>query len=204
MRHIIIAASLFAIALPLSAQSASERNAEQRKASYDAHKGDFDYLLGDWEFTGTNRQYGKIRGYWSAARLGDGAQLVDEYRVVGDSGETYYVTYTVRSYNASLDRWELVGIDTGSGLQNVGTGHRDGGEVHIEQKFGVGTPNPSVLRIRYSNIRPDGFSWSADRSADDGKTWIKDFQQLEVHRIGPPRTIGPLTSPKPRDVAKPQ
>jgi hypothetical protein len=67
----------------------------------------------------------------TGARLGDGAQLVDEYRVVGDNGETYYVTYTVRSYNSSLDRWELVGIDTGSGLQNVGIGHRDGGEVHL-------------------------------------------------------------------------
>lgn len=192
----IITAALVVIALPLVAQNTNDPAVQKRKAAYDAHKADFDYLLGDWEFTGSSRRYGKFRGYWSAARLGDGAQLVDEYRVVGDEGETYYVTYTIRSYNASLDRWDLVGIDTGSGLQNVGTGHRDGGEVHIEQKFGVGTPNASILRIRYYNIRSDGFSWSADRSTDDGKTWTKDFQQLEVHRIGPPRTIGPLTSPK--------
>lgn len=188
--------ALVAAAMPLWAQSTDQQTNEQRKARYEAHKGDFDYLLGDWEFTGSNRQYGKIRGYWSAARLGDGAQVMDEYRVVGDEGETYYVTYTIRSYNVNLDRWELVGLDMGSGLQNVGTGQREGGEVHIEQKFGVGTPNASSWRIRYSNIRPDSFAWSADRSTDDGRTWTKDFQQLEVHRIGPPRTIGPLTSPK--------
>ena len=199
LRYTTIALAIFcAIALSLSAQSANQKTADQKKALYDAHKGDFDYLLGDWQFTGTNRQYGKTQGYWSAARLGEGAQLIDEYRIAGDDGETYYVTYTLRSYNASLDRWELVGIDTGSGLQNVGTGHRDGGEVHIEQKFGVGTPNASTWRIHYYNIRPDGFSWSADRSTDEGKTWTKDFQQLEVRRIGPARTIGPLTTPKKR------
>src|SRR5438105_2266640 len=192
----ILVATVLLIVLPLAAQSTSQRTNEQKQALLNAHKADFDYLLGDWEFTGTNRQYGKFRGYWSAARLGDGAQLVDEYRVVGDNAETYYVTYTVRSYNASLDRWELVGIDTGSGLQNIGTGHRDPDEVRIEQKFGVGTPNASTWRIRYYNIRPDGFSWSADRSTDEGRTWTNGFQQLEVHRIGPPRTIGPLTSPK--------
>lgn len=197
----IVAATMLAV-LRLPAQSANDPALEKRKASYNAHKGDFDYLLGDWEFKGASRQYGGFRGYWSAARLGDGAQLVDEYRVVGDNGETYYVTYTIRSYNASLDRWELVGLETGSGLQNVGTGHRDGDEVHLEQKFGVGAPNASTWRIRYYNIRPDGFSWSADRSTDDGKTWTKDFQQLEVHRIGPPRTIGQLTSPKKAAEAK--
>jgi hypothetical protein len=189
--QILTAGILIAIALPTAAQTN-----EQRKALVEKHKADFDYLLGDWQFTGTNKQYVKIRGYWSAARLGESSQLIDEYRVVGDNDETYYVTYTVRAYNASLDRWELVGLDTGSGLQNAGTGHREGDEVHIEQKFGVGTPNASTWRIHYSNIRPDGFSWSADRSTDDGKTWTKDFQQIEVRRIGPPRTIGPLTLPK--------
>ncbi|MDQ2765810.1 MAG: hypothetical protein M3Y30_01525 [Gemmatimonadota bacterium] len=192
MRNALLAGLILLVTLPSAAQQANE----QRKALYDKHKGDFDYLLGDWEWSGTNKQYGKVRGYWSAARLGEGGQLIDEYRVVGDNDETYYVTYTVRSYNAFLDRWDLVGLDTGSGLQNAGTGHREGGEVNIEQRFGVGTPNASTWRIHYSNIRPDAFSWSADRSTDDGKTWTKDFQQIEVRRIGPPRTIGPLTTPR--------
>ncbi len=32
-------------------------------------------------------------------------------RVVGDKGETFYVTSTLRNYNKVLDRWELVGMD---------------------------------------------------------------------------------------------
>ena len=190
--------TLMAIAPQPSASAAAQRTREQMKASYEAHQGDFDYLLGDWEFTAISQQYGKFRGYWSAVRL-DGAQVLDEYRVVGDDDETIYVTRTLRAYNAALDQWELVSTDQGSGLQNLGTGHREGAEMRIEQKFGYGTPNPSVWRIHYYDIRPDSFSWSADRSGDGGKTWTKNFQQIEARRIGAARSLGPLAPGKKPD-----
>src|SRR5216683_3667331 len=154
----------------LSGQTIPTRTPEQIQASFAAHKGEFDYLLGDWEFTGTNQQYGKIHGFWSAVRLEKG-QILDEYRVVGDSGETYYVTTTLRNYNGALDCWELIGADAGTGLQDFGTGHWEGNEMRIEQTFGVARGTPSVWRIRYHHIRPDSFSWTADRSMDGGKTW---------------------------------
>lgn len=174
-----------------SAQDTVQRTAEQRKALFEAHKGDFDYLLGDWAFTATSHEYGQFGGRWSAVRLDEG-QVLDEYRVTGDAGETYYVTTTLRNYNSALDRWELIGADAGTGLQDFGTGRRVGGEVHIEQRFGVASGTPSLWRIRYYDIRPDGFSWTADRSNDDGKTWIKDFQKIQAKRIGPARSMGPL------------
>lgn len=155
----------------------------------DPHRSDFDYLLGDWEFTATSQQFGKFHGRWSAARLGDAGPIIDEYRVTGDKDETYYVTSTLRAYNAKAKQWELVSTEGSSGLQNVGTAHRDGAEMHIEQKFGSGTPHPSLLRIRYYDIQPDRFSWSADRSTDGGKTWTRNFQQIEARRVGPPRTL---------------
>ena len=185
-----------AIASLLSAQASGRRTKEQIKASYEAHRGDFDYLLGDWEFTSVSREFGTGRGYWSAVRLAEGAQILDEYRVVGDSGQTYYVSSTLRAYNAVLDQWELVSAESGTGLQNVGTAHRIGAEMHIEQKFGVVSPNPSIWRIRYYDIRPDRFSWTGDRSTDGGKTWVTEFLRIEARRIGPPRSLGPLAPAK--------
>jgi hypothetical protein len=76
---------------------------------------------------------------------------------------------TLRSNNAGLDRCELVGMFEGGGLRDVGTAQRVGGEVHIEQKFGVANGNTSILQIRYYNIQPDRFWWTADRSTDGGK-----------------------------------
>jgi len=203
MRHTVVSlcagpllASIMLVAPPLTAQAVHQRTRQELKASYDAHQGDFDYLLGDWEFTSASREFGTGRGYWSAVRLAEGAQILDEYRVVGDSGQTYYVSSTLRAYNAVLDQWELVSAESGTGLQNVGTAHRIGTEMHIEQKFGVMSPNPSIWRIRYYDIRPDRFSWTGDRSTDGGKTWVTDFLRIEARRIGPPRSLGPLAPAK--------
>jgi hypothetical protein len=203
MRHTALAlcaglllTSIVALAPPLAAQAVGQRTREQIKASYDAHQGDFDYLLGDWEFTSVSREFGAGHGYWSAVRLAEGAQILDEYRVVGDSGQTYYASSTLRAYNAVLDQWELVSAESGTGLQNVGTAHRVGAEMRIEQKFGVMSANPSIWRIRYYDIRPDRFSWTGDRSTDGGKTWTTQWLQIEARRIGPPRSMGPLAPAK--------
>jgi len=180
----------------LSAQADSKRTPEQIKASYAAHKSDFDYLLGDWEFTSEGRDYGKSGGRWSALRL-DTGEILDEYRVLGDNGQTFYVSTTIRAYNASADRWELISMDAGGGLQDFGTAQLVNSEMRIEQKFGVAGGKPAMLRIRYYNIQPDRFSWNADASKDGGQTWVKDYLHIEARRIGPPRSMGPLTAKKP-------
>ena len=196
MCHIFLAlcASTLVSASVLRPQTSTRTN-EQQNASYQAHKGDFDYLLGDWEFTAKSHEHGNYRGLWSAVRLAEG-QILDEYRVVGDKGETFYVTTTIRSYNKTQDQWELIGMDAGTGLQDFGTARRVGSEMHIEQKFGVGSDRPAAMKIRYYNIQAERFSWTADRSIDGGKTWAKDYLQIEARRIGPARTWAPLTSGK--------
>jgi hypothetical protein len=181
--------------VPLAVQSVPKKTPEEIKASYEAHKSEFDYLLGDWEFTSVHKEYGKGHGIWSAVQLVED-QLLDEYRILGDGGETIYVTTTVRAYNAVLDRWELIGMDAGNGLQDAGTGRKVGSEMHIEQRFGVMSPNPSLWRIRYYDIKPDRFSWTADRSPDEGKTWEKNYLQIEARRIGKARSLGQRTVTK--------
>ena len=173
MRQLILALLL---AAPLSAQN--------------AHRNDFDYLIGDWEFTAVSKQWGKFNGLWSAVRLETG-QILDEYRVLDEKGGTIYVTTTLRNYNKSTDQWELVGLDEGNGLHDIGTAKRDGAEMRIEQTYG-----PSKWRIRYYNISADHFSWAADRSTDGGKTWVTSYQTIEARRIGAARSLAPLTTPK--------
>jgi hypothetical protein len=195
MRHIVLAlcASTLLSTSPLHPQTTTTK--EQAKPSSESHNTDFDYLLGDWEFTAKSREHGDYRGLWSAVRLAEG-QILDEFRAVGDQGETYYVTSTLRNYNKAQNRWELIGADTGGGLQDFGTARRVGAEVHIEQRFGVASPRPSTMKIRYYNIQPDRFSWTGDRSIDGGKTWEKAHLQIEARRTGPARVWGPLTRPQ--------
>jgi hypothetical protein len=191
-QHAVLALAFLA-AIPLFAQPASKRTPEQMEASFQAHKNDFDYLLGDWEFTAEDKEWGKYGGRWSAIKLDDG-QILDEYRILGEKGETYYVTTTLRNYNKFLDRWELIGADGGTGLQNFGTAVRNGDEVRIEQTFGASTEAPSLWRIRYYGIKSDRFSWVADVSKDGGKTWSPKHLTIEAKRSGPARVVGPLMS----------
>jgi hypothetical protein len=170
----------------------ARKSDEQLAALKTAHQHDFDYLLGDWEFTGENRA-GKFRGLWTAVRLPETGQIFDEFRLLSATGDTFVLT-TWRAYNAIEDRWELVSVDNrGTGLQNFGTAHVDGAEMRVEQKFGFGTSLSWTSRIRYYNIQPNQFSWISDRSYDNGNTWIKDFQRIEARRVGKPRSLEPLT-----------
>ena len=183
------------LAMPLAARQAAPKTAAEMKAASDAHHADFDYLLGDWEFTSTSREFGTGHGVWSAVRLSEG-QILDEFRILDTAGKTVYVTTTVRAYNARLGLWELVGMDEGSGLQNVGSGMRVGTEVHLEQKGEDDTGKAMIMRIRYYDVLGDRFSWRADQSSDGGKTWTKDVLRIEARRIGPPRAMNALTPRK--------
>ena len=194
-RYICVLFALTALAMPLAAQTVPKKSAEEIQKSYEAHKGDFDYLLGDWAFTAKSREFGEFKGFWSAVRLSEG-QVLDEYRVVDEKNETIYVTTTVRNYNGVADQWELIGMDRANGLQDFGTGRRVGAEMRLEQRFLVAQGAPRTLRIRYFNIQNDRFSWAADRSDDGGKSWIENFQTIEARRIGKPRSMEPLAKPR--------
>ena len=88
MHFALTLAMTFIMMMPATAQ----KTREQMKASYDAHRADFDYLLGDWEFAAESKQYGKFQGSWSAVQLGDNGPILDEYRVLDDKGQTIYAT----------------------------------------------------------------------------------------------------------------
>jgi hypothetical protein len=193
--YIRLLCALTVLAVPVAAQTVPRKSAEEMQKLYEAHKGDFDYLLGDWAFTAKSREFGEFKGFWSAVRLSEG-QILDEYRVVDEKNETVYVTTTIRNYNGVADQWELIGMDRANGLQDFGTGRRVGGEMRLEQRFAVAQGTPRTLRIRYYNVQNDRFSWAADRSDDGGKSWIENFQTIEARRIGKPRSLEPLAKPR--------
>src|SRR5258706_1230751 len=94
-------------ALPLMAQTATiPRTPERMESSFQAHKGDFDYLLGDWEFTAESKEWGKFSGRWSAVKLSEG-QILDEFRAFGGKDNPDHVTTSLRNYNRFMEQWEL-------------------------------------------------------------------------------------------------
>lgn len=204
MRILRPAALAFAVgACATGAPTMTHRTTEERRASYLAHRGDFDYLLGDWQFSAENPDMGKFGGFWSAARVHAGpvSHVVDEYRIVDDSGRIRFASITVRAYNVHVGRWELMSAADGTGVQDIGTAQKVGDEMHVEQTFGASARWPELWRIRYYNIRQDSFSWVADRSFDRGASWERNFMKLEARRIGPPRALSLMIGERP-DVSR--
>ena len=58
------------------------------------------------------------------------------------------------------------------------------------------TEDTEIKPHRIFDIRPDRFSWTADESADEGKTWTNGVNQIEARRIGPPRKMHALARSK--------
>jgi hypothetical protein len=144
----------------------------------EAHE--FDFLLGAWDIDIASKDPNlppKMRGRWTAKRGGDGFLIEDEYRVFDDSGGTAYLGETFRAYDVAAKRWEFRFVEPFTGKWHEGTGHREGNEMHLEQRG----PS-SILRIRYYNIGSDRFSWVGDMSFDGGKTWLEATLRIEARR----------------------
>jgi hypothetical protein len=194
---------LWTLSMTMGLPQTATTPVNQRLALFQQHQGDFDYLLGDWGFTGVRKRANapdqKLHGYMSAACFPKGPTILLQDRLLNDDGSTFFESSTLIVYNAGLDQWELASIGDdgpGVGLQDRGVAHKDAGEMHIEQRFGSMSPKPTIWRIRHYDIAPDHYSLSADRSTDDGRTWQANYERIELRRIGPARSLGPLITEK--------
>lgn len=149
----------------------------------------FDFLLGEWSFVGT-RGPRQIQGVWTFVKSPDGPLVLDEFRMQDTAGRTAYVSTTVRVLSPAEMRWNIVGLEPGTGLPQLGTAWKEGSDVRIDQTFNSPGPDGvtgALWRIRYYDIQPDRFSWRADRSRDGGRTWETPVMTMDVRRTGPPR-----------------
>ena len=203
MRTSFLTRSVFALPVllffPSDAKAQNDSASQNQAIAFLCRShGMFDFLLGDWTFTGMRKTSSgvsrPIRGLWSARKSADGPLITDEFRIVNDSGRTTYVSTTWRAIQPQEQRWTIIGIEPYVGVPQLGSAWPDGSEVRIEQEFVSGAAK-ALWRIRYYGIQPNSFLWSADRSPDGGRSWIKDHMTMRATRNGPSRNPATLTHP---------
>ena len=74
----------------------------------------------------------------------------------------------------------MLGGETARWSELVGV--KQGQEMHVEQRGQGPDGRTTILKIRYYNIQPNRFSWTADRSGDGGAMWVREFLQIEATR----------------------
>ncbi len=148
--------------------------------------GDYDFLVGSWRFTFQSRGRdggftAPFTGHWVFNRKETGGQgvLIEDHWRPDDPSATWEAgTWTYRAYNPQRKLWEMQGVNTNSGAWQAGLMWSDGADRLLTEWYG-----PMLVRFRYFAIEPDQFLWRADATFDRGRTWIRDYWTMEVHRI---------------------
>ncbi len=63
------------------------------------------------------------------------------------------------------------------------TWEKVGAEIHSEPSKWMDFEGFNTNIIKFSNVGRDHFTWSVDRSFDQGETWKKDYVVIENHRV---------------------
>jgi hypothetical protein len=148
--------------------------------------GDYDFLVGTWSFTFQSRSRdgafsSPFTGHWVFSKKqtdGKGVLIEDHFRPDDPSSTWEAGTWTYRAFNPARKLWEMEGISTSNGAWQPGLMWSAGPDRLLTEWYG-----PMLVRFRYFAIEKDKFLWRADATFDRGKTWIRDYWTMEVHRI---------------------
>ena len=145
---------------------------------------DYDALLGFWEFRFQVRNENgsfvpAFAGHWSFEKKPGGMLIEDRWRGDDPSSPMGVSTYTYREFDPERKIWHMLGTNARGGEFALGLTWSDARNRYAIQHYG-----DAIMRIRYFAIEPDHFLWRADRTADGGRTWLRDAWTMEAWRIG--------------------
>ena len=151
----------------------------------------FAFLIGKWRcdarIKGEDGTWQPYQATWVGPYILDGQVIADEYRMTDQTGEVIVHGMNFRSYSIEKKTWVMRWLNgTGSFWLELGPETLGGVRVtpkNITFNF-VDTFAPDALtRVTFSNISESRFTWSCERSLDQGKTWAQ-FMVIEAHRTG--------------------
>ena len=148
----------------------------------------FAFLIGEWRcdvrVKGEDGTWQPYQATWVGHYILDGYVIADEYRMTNQAGELIVHGMNFRSYSVEKKTWVMRWLTTGASWVELGPEKLGG--VRVTPKtitFNlIDTFAPDALsRVTFSNISEGHFTWSEDKSLDQGKTWT-EFVVIEAHR----------------------
>jgi hypothetical protein len=156
-----------------------------------AEASQFNFLVGQWDLEVKpapvslgQRIHGvpKLVGVWKAWRALDGWGVEDELRIVDGSGNPIGFSHAVRYYDATSKTWKTSSLDVYRGVFTSGTARRASADIVASSRGTDADGKPYVSRSRYHDISRDGFTFTQERSSDNGKTW-KETLEISAKRV---------------------
>ncbi|HEV8431544.1 MAG TPA: hypothetical protein VGQ41_26835 [Pyrinomonadaceae bacterium] len=150
----------------------------------------FAFIIGKWRCdVRVKKEEGTWQPYsatWVGRYILDGYVIADEYRMTSQKGELIVHGMNFRSYSVEKKSWVMRWLSA-TGSFWVELGPEKLGGVRVGPKsitFNlIDTFAPDALtRVTFSNISESHFTWTSERSLDQGSTWA-EFMVIEAHRI---------------------
>jgi len=123
----------------------------------------FDFWLGNWELSWTNKEGQPVTGKNSIAAILDSCVIREDFSGPGFRG------MSVSVYNKRQGKWQQTWVDNNGGYLDF-AGEFSNGKMVLARA--AETPQGKRLqRMTWYNITPDSLDWDWELSDDAGKTW---------------------------------
>lgn len=130
----------------------------------------FDFWIGEWECTGRSRkapgkdEWQETRATNSIKKILGGKVIEESFTMAGFEGRSVSV------YDAANKVWRQTWVDSAGGYIALAGGMVDGKMV-LNQLMGPKAPEGLGMRMVFSDVKKDSFTWDWERTTDGGKTW---------------------------------
>ncbi len=142
------------------------------------------WLIGSWKLDVTRfLEDGSTRrqpGEWHFGWVLEGRAIQDVWIVPPrdparrDGAAAYSYGTTLRTYDPSLDAWQVQWTDPITQTYFTMVGRKEGHDI---VQLGKG-PSDTLIRWSFRDIAPDAFLWRGEVSADDGASWHRSVEFL--------------------------
>jgi len=149
----------------------------------------FAFIIGKWscdlKLKTQDGAWQSFHATWIGRYILDGYVISDEYRMTNQKGELVVHGMNFRSYSVERKGWVMRWVNhLNSSWMELGPENLGGVQVTPETitfKYVDGDGPGVVTRVTFSNITQGHFTWTADISKDQEKTW-SDYMVIECHR----------------------
>lgn len=129
-----------------------------------------DFWVGEWECTGRSRttpgkdEWTDTKATNSIKKILGGKVVEENFLMDGFEGKS------VSAYDARNRMWRQTWVDNSGGYIAL-TGSFADGKMTLSQVMGPSAPAGLQMRMVFSSITKDAFTWDWERTTDGGKSW---------------------------------
>lgn len=134
--------------------------------SQELDKNSFDFWLGEWDLTWTNKEGETKKGTNKVIKILDGQVIQENFEDL----QTGFKGMSLSVYNQRNKEWHQAWADNGGGYFNFyGTQGNDG--VIFRTNTEEIQEHKVIRRMVFKNVTRDSLIWDWEISLDNGKTW---------------------------------